>query len=308
MSIPRSVPESLARSTLAMRGLAGAEWLERLPSLVAECEHRWSLEAGSPFDGLSVNWVAPAMVRGAEASAVLKLAFPHDKEFVTEAAALETFDGRGAVRLLRLDLERGAMLLEGCEPGASLLTVDDDVEATAIAARVMERLWRPAPPGHPFPFVSDWARGLARLRRRYGGGTGPLPAGLVEEAEALFARLIPSQDEPLLLHGDLHRANVLSARREPWLAIDPKGLVGEPAYDAATLLREPSQLLEAPRPGVILERRLERLSADLGLERARLRGWALAQSVLAACWSLEDVGRVWDGAIHVARLLAEIRA
>ena len=199
------------------------------------------------------------------------------------------------------------MLLEGCEPGASLVTVDDDVEATAIAARVMEWLWRSAPPGHPFPFVSDWARGLARLRRRYGGGTGPLPAGLVEEAEALFARLVPSQDEPLLLHGDLHRANVLSARREPWLAIDPKGLVGEPAYDAASLLREPSQLLEAPRPSVILERRLEQLSADLGLERARLRGWALAQSVLAACWSLEDVGRVWDGAIHVARLLAEIR-
>ena len=91
MSIPRSVPESLARATLAMHGLAGAEWLERLPSLVAECEHRWSLEAGSPFDGLSVNWVAPVMVRGAEASAVLKLAFPHDEEFVTEAAALETW-------------------------------------------------------------------------------------------------------------------------------------------------------------------------------------------------------------------------
>jgi streptomycin 6-kinase len=306
MRIPPSIPEELARATIEFRGQAGTEWLDRLPALVSDLERRWSLEAGPPFPGLWVNWVAPANCADGTA-AVLKLCFPEDKEFRTETEALRLFDGRGAARLFRLDLERGAMLLERCEPGVPLAAVEDDEEATAIAARVMRRLWRPAPPAHSFPLVSDWAQGLDRLRRRFEGGTGPLPAALVEEAEALFAWLIPSQADPALLHGDFHHDNVLSARREPWLAIDPKGVVGELAYDAGTLLREPPELLNTPRLGEVLERRLDQLSEELGLDRARVHGWALAQAVLAAYWGLEDSGRVWEEALTFAELLAAIR-
>ena len=133
-----------------------------------------------------------------------------------------------------------------------------------------------------------------------------MPAALVERAEALFADLIPSQAEPVLLHGDLHHENVLSARRDPWLAIDPKGVVGEPAYGAATLVRESPDLAHETHADKVLERRLEQLSGELGLDRARLHGWALAQSVLAACWSLEDDHGVWDETLVFARLLSEI--
>jgi len=306
MRIPLSIPEELARATIEFRGQSGAEWLDRLPALVSDLERRWSLEAGPPFPGLWVNWAAPANCADGTA-AVLKLSFPRDKEFRTETEALRLFDGRGAVRLLRLDLERGAMLLERCEPGVPLAAIEDDEEATAIAGRVMRRLWRPAPPAHSFPLVSDWARGLDRLRRRFGGGTGPLPAALVEEAEALFAWLIPTQTDPVLLHGDFHHDNVLSARRDAWLAIDPKGVVGEPAYDAGTLLREPPELLNTSRPSRVLKRRLDQLSEELGLDRARVRGWALAQAVLAAYWGLEDSGRVWEEPLTFAELLAAIR-
>jgi len=307
MRVPPLITQELVRSTIQLRGEAGAGWLERLPALIADCERRWRIEVGPPFSGLWVNWVAPANCADGT-SAVLKLSFPGDKEFRTEAEALRLFEGRGAARLLQLDLDGGAMLLERCEPGVPLSTVEDDVEATSIAADVMKRLWRPVPDDHSFPLVSDWAQGLARLRRRFGGGTGPLPAPLVEEAEALFEELLASQAEPVLLHGDLHHFNILAARRRPWLAIDPKGVVGEPAYDVGALLHNPVGVLEAPRPGGVLERRVDVLTEELGLDRARVLGWGVSQAVLAAYWGLEDSGRVWEEALVFAGLLSAIRA
>ena len=306
MRVPPCIPEGLARTTIELRGAAGVEWLDRLPALVAGCGERWSLEVGPPFPQLSFNYAAPAL-RFDGTAAVLKLSFPEDPGFHNEAEALRLFDGLGAARLLELDKGRGAMLLERLEPGVPLTTVGDDEEATSIAAGVLRQLWRPVPLDHAFPSVSDWARGFDRLRLSFGGGTGPMPATLVEEAEVLFAELLASQDEPAVLHGDLHHHNVLAARREPWLAIDPKGVVGEPAYDTAALLHNPVEVLGTPRPGKVLERRIDLLSQELGLDRERVRGWGLAQAVLAAYWGLEDSGRVWEEALVFAQLLSGIR-
>ncbi len=303
MSFP-PIPEGFARTQTSLHGEAGVAWLNRLPALTREFEVRWSLKTSPPFPDLSYNWVVPA-VRESGTPAVLKLSFPGDKEFGTEAEALRLFDGGGICRLLELDFDRGAMLLERLEPGAPLTAVENDEEATAIAAGVMKKLWRPAPADHGFPTVSDWAGGFDRLRKRFDGGTGPMPARLVEEAESLFADLLASQGDLLLLHGDLHQENILTARREPWLAIDPKGVVGEAAYDTAALLHNPVETLDAPDPKRLLERRLEVLSGELGLDLARIRAWGLAQAVLAAYWSLEDGGQVWDEALTFANLLAE---
>jgi len=300
------VPEELVRNATELRGAEGAEWANRLPTLAADCGRRWSLRVGPPFPELSQNWVAPALRADGTAS-VLKLSFPEDPEFRTEAQALRLFNGRGIARLLELDLDRGAMLLERLDPGVPLDTVEDDEEAMSIAADVLRRLWRPAPADHPFPLVSDLARGLMRLRRHFGGGTGPLPARLVEEAEALFAELIPSQAEPVVLHGDLHHGNILAARRRPWLAIDPKGVVGELTFDTGALLYNPTELLEVPRPERILKRRIDQLAEELDLDSARVRGWGLSRAVLAAYWGWEDSGEVWDEALAFAELLAAIK-
>jgi len=306
VSFPPSVPEGFARTQVSLRGEAGLAWLNRLPGLTDEVADRWSLRVEGPFPNLSYNWMVPAL-REDGAPAVLKLSFPGDEEFETEAAALAAFGGRGACRLLGLDLDRGAMLLERLQPGRPLTAVGDDEEATAVAAGVMKTLWRPAPPDQGFPTVSDWSRGFERLRRRFYGGTGPMPEKLVGEAETLFGELLASEDDLLLLHGDLHQENILSAGRRAWLAIDPKGVVGEAAYDTAALLHNPVGALDAPDPKGLLERRLDVLSGELGLDRARLRAWGLAQAVLAAYWGLEDGGRVWDEALVFARLLGEIR-
>ena len=295
-----------ARTIGSLYGDAGAEWLGRLPDLIAEFERRWSITVDPPVDGLSYNYVASAVdVEGR--ALMLKLGVPNP-ELLTEIEALRIYDGRASVCLLAADREQGALLLERLEPGVTLgACVDDDEQATSIAAGVMKRLWRPVPPEHPFPSVARWAAGLDRLRKQFDGTTGPLPAALVARAEDLFRELIASMAEPVLLHGDLHHDNILAAEREPWLAIDPKGVVGEPAYEVGALLRNPfPEILSMPQPARILDRRVDQLASELGFDRDRILGWALAQAVLSAWWCLEDHVPGWDGSIACAELLASL--
>ena len=300
-----STVDHFRRTIIEIHGKSGAEWLSRLPGVISDCERRWSLTAQPPFGNLSYNYVAPAR-RSDGAPTVLKLGVPN-REFRTEIEALRLFDGDGSVCMLDAEADQGCLLLEYLKPGTPLSDVEDDSTASSIAARVMRQLWRPAPPGHSFPSVADWASGLERLRQRFGGTSGPLPQSLVEEAEGRFAELLSSMETPVLLHGDLHHGNILAAERQPWLAIDPKGVVGEPAYEVGALLRNIEPRLTAETPPVrILERRVHQLSEELGFDRERLRAWGLAQAVLSAWWSIEDHGRGWEWAISCAQLLREI--
>ncbi|MEJ7810892.1 MAG: aminoglycoside phosphotransferase family protein [Gemmatimonadaceae bacterium] len=303
MTGPLAAPPELARTVTALHGDVGVRWLRDLPMLLAECERRWSVTIAPPFEKLSYNYVAPALCADG-ARVVLKAGLPN-RELTSEIAALRLYDGRGCVRVLDADADVGVLLLERAEPGTSLATVavHDDAAATSAAAAVMRRLWRPAPRNHSFPHVAGWADGLRRLRQRFDGGTGPLPRELVEKAEALFAELIPSMSALVVLHGDLHHDNILIGAREPWLAIDPKGIIGEPAYEVGALLRNPEWLKRAPNARALLAWRVDQLASELGLDRARVRGWGVAQAVLSAWWSIEDEGAGWEWAIRCAELL-----
>jgi streptomycin 6-kinase len=277
----------------------GEAWLRRLPLILVDCERRWSMTVGPPFVPLSYNYVAPAVLANGT-RVVLKIGFP-SKELLSEMEALRLYEGDGIARLLAWEREQGALLLERLEPGTPLARLADDEKATAIGASAMLKLWRPAPADHSFPTVADWTRGLERLRARFDGGTGPLPASRVEEAERLFADLLASAAQPMLLHGDLHHSNILAARRAPWLAIDPKGLVGDPGFEVGAFLA--NEILEKPEPAKLIARRLDQLSEALGIERARLRAWGLAFMVLSAWWSIEDHGYGWERAMACAELL-----
>jgi streptomycin 6-kinase len=300
------IPEAFARKMIAIGGEEGRAWIDRLPALLAACEQRWGLTIGPPF-ALSFNYVAPA-VRSDGTPVVVKACLPNG-EF-TQAEALRLCDGRGMVQLLEYDQDEEVMLLERLVPGILLSTLEDDEEATSIAASVMQQMWRPIPAEHPFPAVSDWGRGFVRLRQHYAGGSGPFPPALLAQAEALFAELTASMAKPVILHGDLHHENILSATRQPWLAIDPKGLVGEPAYETGALLRnELSMVFEATQPGRVMARRVNQLAEELGLDRERVRGWGLAQAVLSAWGDIEDFGRLGEddrAAFACAELLATI--
>ena len=303
--LPTDLPPRFARTMLEMYGEWGEAWLGVLPDLLADLAAQWGLTLGPPFPNLSYNYVAPATRADGEA-VILKVGIPN-RELLTEIAALEAYAGHGITRLLASDADRGALLAERLLPGVPLasLTPDEDARATSVAASVMRQLWRPAPAAGPFPTVADWARGLERLRAEFDGGVGPFPRRLVEQAEALFADLLPSQTAPVLLHGDLHHENILSATRAPWLALDPKGLVGEPAYEVGSLLRNPMPYLLAwPDLGRSLDRRVAQLADELEMDKARLRGWGIAQAVLSGWWSYEDHGHGWEGALRIAELLA----
>jgi streptomycin 6-kinase len=301
-SVPSGPSGGFAQTVVDVHGEAGLRWLDRLPDLVAECESRWSLSVMPPFAPLSYNYVAPA-VRADGSEAVLKLGVPH-RELVTEIEALRLFEGRGTARLLEADVDRGAIVLERLRPGAPLSDILDDDQAASVAAALMTRLNRPAPPDHPFPTVVDWAAGLRRLRVRFDGGTGPLPAPLVEKAESLFSELIDTMGPPVVLHGDLHHGNILSAEREPWVAVDPKGVVGEAEYEVGAFLR--NRLLVQSRPEAALARRVDRFATELGVDRERVVGWGLAQAVLSAWWTYEDHGRVSQESIPCAELLSTL--
>lgn len=280
-----SLPEAFRRQVATTFAPAGAGWLDDLPALLRWSAERWGLRAGRAF-ALSYNYVAEAW-RADGTPVVLKLGVPR-AELGSEIDTLRLYDGRGACQLLDADEARGALLLERLRPGDTLATLADDGAATAIAATVMAQLWHAPPPGHRFPSVEGWAAGLAELRPQFAGGSGPFPGWLVDRAAGLFAELLPSQAAAVVLHGDLHHYNILTATRAPWLAVDPQGVVGEPAYEVGALLRNPLNLPEWPDLRRTLARRVDQLCEALELDRRRVLGWATAQAVLSAWWDYEE--------------------
>lgn len=298
MAPSTELPEAFKRR-VASAFADGAVWLDSLPSLIAECEARWKIKVGIPYV-LSFNYVAPAQTLEGQ-SVVLKLGVPNP-ELARQIRALDLYAGTAAVRLLDSDEDRGMMLLERIEPGDTLASLADDEQATRAAAHVMRDLWKPLPPDTCFPVAAEWAGELAKLREKFNGGTGPLPADLVDLAEGLFRDLLSSAEPPVLLHGDLHHFNILAARRKPWLAIDPKGLAGEPAYEVGSLLRNPHPLLFAD-PNV-QRRRVEVLHEELGFPKDRMLGWGVAQAVLSAWWSFEESATDWQPRCACAEVLA----
>jgi streptomycin 6-kinase len=207
-----------------------------------------------------------------------------------EIAAAEWFSGRGAARVLAVDRARGELRLERVVPGTHLreLFPEHDEAATAAAAEVMRALWRPPDAAAGFPTVRHWG--------------GSLTPG--SRAAGVFFELCDSMAAPVVLHGDLHHDNLLWSDRDGWLAIDPKGVIGEPAYETGALLRNPCPgLLDVPDPARLLRRRVDQLSEALELDPARVRRWAYCQAALAAAWSVEDgedpafwlaVAELWD--------------
>lgn len=298
------IPDAFARFMLQLNGDEGSVWLERLPTILTTCEQRWHLTLGSPFPNLSYHYVIPG-VRDDGTPIVVKAQSPNTER--EELEALRLFDGHGTAKLLAYDVDNEVMLLERLRPGTSLRKMEDDAKAISIASNVMKQLWRPAPSVHPFATVEKWGLGFKRLRYHYGGDNGPFPKALLEEAETLYAELSASMATPMLLHGDLHQDNILSSERGGWLAIDPKGLIGEPAYETGAMLRNfLPELLEMPDPKRILARRIDQFSEELGFDRARIRGWGLSQAVLSAWWGVEDSDQLGVGALTCARLLSEI--
>jgi streptomycin 6-kinase len=274
LTIPRplvescgSVPERVA-------------WLDQLPSLVAQLMRRWSLSVGEPFPA-SAAWVAPA-IRDDGTRAVLKINMPHF-EAEHEIEGLRFWAADPTVRLLEADDDVGALLVERCIPGTSLRSMPES-EQDRILAGLLRRLRRiPAPPNDFRPLswmVVRWCEETRADAARWPD------SALVEDGLQVFEELAASGAHRFLLATDLHAGNVLRAEREPWLVIDPKPFVGDPAYDATQHLLNCRARLQTDPRGTVT-----RFAELLDVDAERVGLWLFARVAAGprAAWGADDV-------------------
>jgi streptomycin 6-kinase len=214
----------------------------------------------------------------------LKVVKNHGDEW-RSGEVLDAFDGKGVVRVY--EYTAGAMLLERVIPGNSLASMaleGRDDEATQILADVIKKM-SPGTPVKPALTVQEWTKAFERH-----GATGncQIPRDLLAQADRVYSRLCSSQSQPRLLHGDLHHYNVLFDSERGWLAIDPKGIVGELEYEVGAVLRNPYERPELFARASTIEKRVERFAFELNLNVDRTLAWGFAQAVLSAIWAAED--------------------
>ncbi|MSQ43466.1 MAG: aminoglycoside/hydroxyurea antibiotic resistance kinase [Chloroflexi bacterium] len=300
---PPGVSHEFADRISRAFGDAGRRWLSLLPETIARCVRVWDLTLEAPFEDLSFQYVIRA--RRADASpVVLKLGVPRD-ELVGEVRALRLYAGRGVVRLVAWDHALGALLLERVEPGfelAELATVDD-IAATrnggaAVRSLVALGLKPETPAGGAISIGSvegDWAQAFDGYRQLAGRGSGPLPADVIHDAERRFGRLLSSGaiGDRIMLHGDLHHHNILKSShdQDTWIVIDPKGVVGEPACEVASFLRNPGSVFAHDDDhSRTMHRRVEAIASVADLDPLRIRDWGVVGAVISAIWCIEDDG------------------
>ena len=230
----KKLPPKFRQNITGLYGAKGEKWLSDLPQMLKKICTKWNLTLEDYFPNLSFNFVAKCSDKNGE-KYVLKVGFPdEDSPLLTEKNTLDAFDGKGAVKVLRYDENLCAMLLERAVDGKTLSeTCGENYEkAVEITIKVLKKLPRNPPDKTQFINLETWIDGLNRAVK---AGFAPEK---VSKAQKFFTELIEPFEKKILLHGDVHFGNILSANREHFLLIDPKGLVGEIGYEIAVFLND----------------------------------------------------------------------
>jgi streptomycin 6-kinase len=248
--------------------MPNAVWTKRVQVIVRDVAQRWSLSLETPFHRSDTSWVAPGTRRDGT-PIVLKIGRPH-MEAEHEIAGLRFWAGSPTVVLLEADEALHALLLERCHPGSSLRT-QPEAEQDRVIAGLLKLLWRRPDAAQPFrplsAMIDYWCAETLSQRAHWPDRS------LVERGVRAFQELAQPGGAPVLLATDLHAGNVLAARREPWLVIDPKPFVGDPAYDATQHLFNCRERMTADPGGTIV-----RFAKLLDIDHARVRLWMFARA------------------------------
>ncbi len=284
------IPASFAAATARSQGPAGRAWIAELPALVDGLLQRWSCTPVGPVMHGQVGIVVP--VHNSELPpSVIKVSFPHPGN-LHEPDAYVAWDGRGATHLFARADEHFAMLLE-CASQRTLATVADPEEAIAIQGRLSHRLSVAAPSG--LPKLSDrterWEHKIRSTAAAFGY---PVPGEVMDAAVDTLRELGPEQPDTLV-HGDLHDANILASDREPWLAVDPKTYVGDPAHEALNVIRSPrfGSLLGSSDMKSGIRRILDIYCEAAQLDTDRTRRWTQLGAVREAMWGRRHGDPAW---------------
>jgi streptomycin 6-kinase len=269
----------------------GREWIARLPALVAAAVARWDLRLGAPFTSGRSSWCAPAALgeHAGGADLVLKISFPHE-EAATEAAVLRAWAGHGAVGLVDAHAADWALLLRRVRPGTPLRAARTPVDRRlAEAAAVVRRLAAaPAPDGLPalHDVTAAWADLVEERADRAARAGHRIDPALVRDT--LGTQRAPAVAHPVVLHGDLNPGNVLRGPdpADPWIAIDPKAMSGDPAYDLTPLLEQVADPWRTTRdPVATLTRRTALLAGHAGVDASAAACWGLARTLDQGLWA-----------------------
>jgi streptomycin 6-kinase len=305
------IPAELAELHEKYSGEAGRLWIAGLPGLAAVSLERWQLEIDGQVASGAVALIIP-VARQDGSRAVLKLQ-PVDDETLGEPAALRAWAGRGAVRLLEHDPSSGAMLLERLDASRDLHTMQDDLAAAEIIAKLLVQL------------NSLQAPAGLRLLRDVAAATlssAPEAVQLLGDADerrllinctTRLQELITDPIDNRLLHWDLHYFNTLSTLDEAsqWKAIDPKPLSGDSGFELLPALwNRWDDLVETGDVRRALLRRFDLMTEVLGLDRSRAAGWTLGRVLQNAVWDLVQFNEPHILPAHrtIADVLLEARA
>ena len=284
---------------------SGEDWIAELPRLLADLVQEWELEPiAAAMSGVCAI-VLPVRLLGSHreaagvsGEAVLKVSWPHP-EAATEHLALQAWNGHGAVRLLRADPSRFAVLLERLQ-ARDLSRVGTD-DACAVIGGLLATLRRP-----PHPRVPSLAAYAERQAVELRAAPPVIPRRYLDQAAALARELVARPPaEERLLHTDLHFTNVLAAYRSPWLAIDPKPMAGDAAFEVAPALwNRPEDLGEGSAVRWSLRRRLEIICERAGIDEGRARAWTIVREAVNAI----DFARDPEGRDRVSLAVMIIKA
>ncbi|MGA5557111.1 aminoglycoside phosphotransferase family protein [Streptomyces lavendulocolor] len=289
------VPAELAAAQDRFNGEEGRAFVAALPARAERFLEEWGLRRTGPAMYGMVSLVLPVTVVADGAPAALKLQLL-DEENEGEAAALRVWDGDGAVRLLAEDPGTGTLLLERLDEGRDLAGTADSREATRVLAGLMARLVAVEAPAGMRNLGDMVAEMLDDVTEAVGELEREDDRRLVRDCAAAV-REVAGEPGDRLLHWDLHFGNVLASRREPWLAIDPKPLAGDPGFELL-----PALFNRFDRDEVLW--RFDLLTEVLGLDRERAGAWTLGRVLQDALWCVEDGETVLEGERpEVARLL-----
>jgi streptomycin 6-kinase len=276
--------QKFTQNIINIYGKQGEKWLAHLPMMIDSLADHWKLNHLVPVDNMTFHYVAKAITNNNQA-VVLKISCD-EKTIADERQALMYFNGDGCIQLIDYHPDYHALLLQQATPGTSLTVLYPTQVDYVMDCYVdtMKKLHSKClPKQHYYRHISDWLKAIDNLIPNQ-----PCPAHLLAKAIHLKNKLLTSMTTQIFIHGDLHHDNILKNGNE-WLAIDPKGIIGEPAFEIAAFdFMYVNELANNTDIKNIFETRINLLAEKVNLDAQRIKDWVFVRLILMAAWHVED--------------------
>ena len=269
---------NLKQNIIKIYGDNGKQWLDSLPEIVAKIANEHNLSGLIPVNNMTFNYIASGYQN--DKPIILKMGM-NSNDLTKEVSCLKAFPKHAVADVIAHD--DNMSIIQRAVPGITLKDhfPNNDIDATKILCASIKELHKASiPESHNFYHLSELFRTLDQKL--------DIPDEILTRAKHLRDDLLKSTTKEVLLHGDLHQDNILK-NGDIWLAIDPKGFIGDPAFEPAAYLCNPiPELLQENQPREMIEKRINICSAELDIDSQRITDWLYAKSVLCWAWSLAD--------------------